>query len=123
MIKVLLVDDSTIFRKTIKTTLNRYPEIQVIGECKDGTEVIPFLQHLKPDVILMDNCMPILNGIETTQLVNHLFPEIKIIGLSCNDDVLTKNAFFENGAVEFLSKYETDNDILVLKINNCCLIV
>ena len=123
MIKVLLVDDSVLVRKTIKTTLNRHPEIQVIGECKDGTEVIPFLQHLKPDVILMDNCMPVLNGIETTQQVNHLFPEIKIIGLSCNDDVVTKNAFFESGAVEFLSKYEMDNDVLIFKINNCCLVV
>ncbi|MBQ21647.1 MAG: hypothetical protein CMD31_12905 [Flavobacteriales bacterium] len=123
MIKVLLVDDSAIVRKAIKTILNRHPEIQVIGECKDGEEVIPFLQHQKPDVILMDSNMPVLNGIEATKLVNHLFPEIKVIGLSCHDDIVTKNAFFENGAVGFLSKYETTNEKLVLKINNCCLIM
>lgn len=123
MIKVLLVDDSAIIRKAIKTTLSKNSEIQVIGECKDGKEVIPFLQHHQPHVILMDYSMPILDGIETTRQVNHLFFGIKIIGLSCNDDVAIKNAFFENGAVEFLSKYEINNDILTLKINNCCLIV
>ncbi len=120
MIKVLLVDDSAIVRKTIKTTLHNHPEIQVIGECEDGKEVIPLLQHLKPDVILMDYRMPILNGIETTKLVKDLFPEIKVIGFSCNDDIITKEAFLKNGAVEFLSKYETDNDVLILKINGCC---
>jgi len=46
MIKVLLVDDSAIIRKSIKSILDNQPEIQVIGECKDGKEVIPFLQHL-----------------------------------------------------------------------------
>lgn len=120
MIKVLLVDDSAIVRKSIKSNLDKQPEIQVIGECKDGKEVIPFLQHLKPDVILMDYRMPLLNGIETTKLVKDLFPEIKVIGFSCNDDIITKEAFFENGAVEFLSKYEADNNLLVSKINNCC---
>lgn len=120
MIKVLLVDDTAFVRKSIKLALDNQPEIQVVGECKDGTEVIPFLQHLKPDVILMDCCMPTLSGIETTKLVKDLFPEIKVIGFSCNDDLMTKEAFFENGAVGFLSKYEADHDLLVSKITNCC---
>lgn len=118
MIKVLLVDDSAIIRKSIKTILDNQPEIQVIGECKDGKEVIPFLQHIKPDIILMDYRMPIVNGIEATKLVIELFPEIKIIGFSCDDDSTTKEAFFKSGAVEFLSKYETDNETLVFKITN-----
>lgn len=101
MIKVLLVDDNAIVRKAIKTTLSKKSKIQVIGECKDGSEVISFLQDLKPDVILMDYRMPLLNGIETTKLVKDLFPEIKVIGFSCNDDLTTKEAFLKNGAVGF----------------------
>jgi len=113
MIKVLLVDDSAIIRKSIKSILNNTLEIQVIGECKDGKEVIPFLQHLKPDVILMDNCMPILNGIETTKLVKELFPEIKVIGFSCDDDICSRKKFLESGADEFLSKFATDRLTLI----------
>ena len=120
MIKVLLVDDNASVRESIKYNLDKHPKIQIIGECKDGKEVIPFLQRLKPDVILMDYRMPILNGIETTKLVKDLFPKIKVIGFSCNDDIITKEAFLKNGAAGFLSKYETDNDVLVLEINNCC---
>lgn len=119
MIKVLLVDDSAIIRKAIKTTLSKKSKIQVIGECKDGSEVISFLQDLKPDVILMDYRMPLLNGIETTKLVKDLFPEIKVIGFSCNDDLTTKEAFLKNGAVGFLSKYEANSNILIKEINNC----
>lgn len=118
MIKALLVDDSAILRKSIKTILDNQPKIQVIGECKDGKEVIPFLQHLKPDVILMDYRMPIVNGIDATKQVKELFPDIKIIGFSCDDDLTTKKAFYESGAVEFLSKYEADNETLILKITN-----
>lgn len=121
MIKVLLVDDNASVRESIKYNFDKHPKIQIIGECKDGKEVIPFLQRLKPDVILMDYRMPILNGIETTKLVKNLFPEIKVIGFSCNDDIIIKEAFFENGAVGFLSKYETDHEVLVSKIiNSCC---
>lgn len=120
MIKVLLVDDNAIVRESIKFVLDNTLEIQVVGECEDGKEVIPFLQHLKPDVILMDYCMPVLNGVKTTKLVKDLFPEIKVIGFSSNDDKITKEAFYKNGAVEFLSKYETDHNSLVLKINSCC---
>ncbi|HEY9083996.1 MAG TPA: response regulator transcription factor [Vicingaceae bacterium] len=123
MINVLLVDDNALVRKAIKTILENHPAIQVIGECQDGEEVIPFVQCQQPDVILMDNSMPVLNGIKATKLVRHLFPEIKVIGLSCDDDEVTKNAFLENGAVGFLSKYETTNEKLVLKINTCCLMV
>lgn len=113
MIKVLLVDDSAIVRKSIKSTLDKQSEIQVIGECIDGKEVIPFLQHIKPDVILMDNNMPILNGVETTRLVKKKFPEIKIIGFSCDDSICSRKEFLESGADEFLSKFATDRLTLI----------
>lgn len=116
MIKVLLVDDTAIVRKAIKDMLNKQPEIQVIGECSDGDQVIPFLQHNKPDVILMDYKMPTLNGVEATKLVKEFYPKIKVIGFSCNDDQATKNDFFENGAVGFLSKYNVDNMIIINEI-------
>jgi len=119
MIKVLLVDDNAIIRKAVKDMFNNQPEIKVIGECKDGIEVIPFLQNNDVDVILMDYRMPILNGVEATSLVKKFFPTIKVIGFSCNDEQVTKNDFFESGAVGFLSKYEVEKEIIINEINNC----
>lgn len=119
MIKVLLVDDTAIVRKAIKDMLNKQPEIQVIGECADGNQVIPFLQYHTPNVILMDYRMPILNGVEATKLVKEFYPKIKVIGFSCNDEQITKDNFFESGAVGFLSKYNVDNSSIINEINNC----
>lgn len=116
MIKVLLVDDTAIVRKAIKDMLNKQPEIQVIGECADGNQVIPFLKQNQLDVILMDYQMPILNGVEATRLVKEFYPKIKVIGFSCNDEQITKDDFFESGAVGFLSKYNVDNMIIVNEI-------
>mgnify|MGYP001609453720 CR=1 FL=1 len=121
MIKVLLVDDSAITRKSIKFVLDSQPEIQVIGECADGSQVIPYLQNNNPDVILMDYRMPILDGVEATKLVKDLFPEIKVIGFSCNDDIMTKESFLKNGATGFLSKYKADNEAIIKEINTCYL--
>ena len=119
MIKVLLVDDYIIIRKAIKNILNNQPKIQVIGECSNGNEVIPFIETQMPDIILMDYQMPILNGLETTKLVRKYFPEIKIIGFSSAEDNSIKTAFLQNGACGFLSKYDANIDNLVREINNC----
>lgn len=119
MIKVLLVDDIAIIRKSIKDLLNNHPKIQVIGECADGIEVIPFLEHNKIDVILMDYQMPILNGAEATKLVKEHFPKIKVIGFSSADDESIKAAFIINGACSFLSKYDADMNQLIFEINSC----
>jgi two-component system response regulator DegU len=116
MIKVLLVDDTAIVRKAIKDVLNKQPDIQVIGECTDGDQVMPFLQNNKPDIILMDYKMPTLDGVQATKMVKDIYPEIKVIGFSCNDDQATKNDFYESGAVGFLSKYNVDNMIVVNEI-------
>lgn len=119
MIKALLVDDNALIRNAIKTMLNSEPEIQVIGECTDGSEVISFLEHQKPDVILMDYQMPTLNGAETTKLVKDLFPELKIIGLSSTVDYKTKETFFESGICGFISKYEATQERIVHELSNC----
>ena len=123
MIKILLVDDNAPIRNAIKIMLNNELEIQVIGECSDGSEVIPFLKDTTPDVILMDYQMPILDGVETTKLVKELFPKIKIIGFSSTDDEHIKTAFLIHGACGFLSKYEANSNSLIVEISNCCSVV
>lgn len=119
MIKVLLVDDASFVREAIKNILDNISEIEVIGECSDGNQVIPFLEQHAIDVILMDYQMPKLNGIDTTKLVSNLFPEIKIIGVSFNNEQFIRDAFLANGASLFLSKDAIEPNILISKIINC----
>lgn len=66
-IKVLLADDHQLFREGLKRILNMEDDIEVIGECGDGIQVLEFCNGNKPDIVLMDINMPIENGVEATQ--------------------------------------------------------
>ena len=66
-IRVLLVDDHTLFRSGIKALLQRYPEFEVVGEASDGVEGVKRVAALLPDVVLMDLNMPGLSGLEAVQ--------------------------------------------------------
>ena len=80
--KVLLVDDHKILRQGLKLLLEKQSEIEVIGEAEDGNEAIVMVNHLNPDVIVMDVSMPGLDGIEATRQIVSQHPHIKIIALS-----------------------------------------
>jgi DNA-binding NarL/FixJ family response regulator len=120
MINVLLVDDSVLIRKTIKHLIGNHIEIKIIGECVNGSLVIPFLEQNPVDVILMDYEMPGLDGIDTTRIVKKLFPEVKIIGVSFNNKQFIKNEFLASGASLFLPKDAIEPDMLINEIINCC---
>lgn len=66
-IKIVIVDDSKLTIVGLKTTLNQFEEISVVGEANDGQDAIKAVQELKPDIVLMDIGMPILDGIKATR--------------------------------------------------------
>ena len=85
-IKVLLVDDHTIFRPGLTKLLECYEQIQVVGEAGNGMQAIEKASRLSPNVILMDIKMPRMDGIETIQLIKRDHPEINIVALSMYED-------------------------------------
>lgn len=99
-IKVLLADDHQLFREGLKRILNMEDDIEVIGECGDGIQVLEFCNGNKPDIVLMDINMPIENGVEATQKLREMFPDVKVIILSIHDD--------ESYVFETLRKGRTD---------------
>jgi len=105
LIRVLLVDDSSIFRKSIKQNLNSFREINIIGECSDGSLVIDFIQCNEVDVILMDISMKIMGGIEATKLVKDIYPSVKVIVLTSHDEQYYSDEMLLAGASVFLSKW------------------
>lgn len=88
-IRVLLVDDHAMIRQGLRTMLEAYQDIHVIGEAANGEEAITLAHTLQPDVVLMDTNMPKLNGIEATAVIKRDLPHMAIVGLSVNADGAT----------------------------------
>ena len=84
-IRILLVDDHAILRDGIRSLLEKDTQFKVIGEAGDGRTAIEMTRQLKPDIVLMDVAMPLLNGLEATAQIIQSNPESKVIILSMYD--------------------------------------
>jgi DNA-binding NarL/FixJ family response regulator len=114
MIKIVLVDDEILFRKGISFLLEREKNIEIIYEASNGMELISFLKESseKPDIIVMDLKMPLLNGVEATKILHKDFPAIKIIALTSYDSKSFIANMIQVGAVSYLIKNTTPLELL-----------
>jgi DNA-binding NarL/FixJ family response regulator len=112
-IKIILVDDEVLFRKGISFLLSREENIEVIFEASDGVELIDFLKgnNPKPDIVIMDLKMPLLNGIEATKIIHRDFSDIKIIALTSYDSKSFIANMIDVGAVSYLVKNATPQEL------------
>src|SRR5918999_1512506 len=85
-IRVLIADDHALFRRGLIMVLESEPDIEVVAEAQDGTEVIVKTEEFVPDVVLMDVRMPKLNGIEAARAIRELVPSVKIVMLTVSDE-------------------------------------
>lgn len=85
-IKVLLADDHQLIRDGIKAILSHVKDIIIVGEAKDGKEVIEQTSALKPDVVIMDIAMPGISGIEATKIIKKDMPETKVLALTQHEN-------------------------------------
>jgi len=112
-IKIILVDDEVLFRKGISYLLSREENIEVLFEASDGVELIQFLRgnNPKPDIVMMDLKMPLLNGIEATKIIHRDFSDIKIIALTSYDSKSFIANMIDVGAVSYLVKNTTPQEL------------
>ena len=103
-ITVLVADDHPVLRHGLAKLLEEQPDIQVVGEAGDGQMVIELARKLKPDVVLMDLGLPIINGFEATRQIVFESPNIRVIGLSMHEEAEMAESMYKAGAVAYLTK-------------------
>ena len=81
-VRILIVDDQELFREGLHTLLSVQPDLQVVGEARNGEEALRLAEDLKPDVVLMDLLLPKLGGIEATEKIRHELPDTQVIALT-----------------------------------------
>ncbi len=104
MQRILLVDDHVLFRKGLTALLSERPDIQVVGEARDGLEAIDAAREFLPDVILMDVNMPRCDGLEATRRIKREMPHVKIVILTVSDDDQHLFEAIKSGAQGYLLK-------------------
>ncbi|MBC3884755.1 response regulator [Undibacterium griseum] len=103
-IKILLVDDHTLFRSGIRLLLQRNPEFEIVGEASDGLEGVKRAKQLRPDVVLMDLNMAGLSGLEAMQLIVEDLPDTAVLMLTVSEEAEDLSTALKNGARGYLLK-------------------
>ena len=110
-IRIVIVDDHSVVRQGLRMFLSLDPELEVIGEANNGQEAVEQVIKLKPDVVLMDLLMPVMDGITATQIIRKEHSDTEVIALtSVLEDTAVVNAV-RAGAIGYLLK-DTQGDEL-----------
>lgn len=114
-IRLLLVDDHHVVRQGLRMFLDSEPEFEIVGEATNGQQAVELVLKLQPDVVLMDILMPVMNGIEATNIIRREAPDTEIIALtSVLEDSVVVNVI-RAGAIGYLLK-DTDSPELIRAI-------
>jgi len=111
-LRVLLVDDSAKVRRTLSALLSALPEVEVVGEARDGLEAIDAAGKLLPDLIVLDLRMPKLNGFEVLKAVKKERRECLVIVFSAIADEVCRQKCLELGAHQFFDKVTQFDEFL-----------
>lgn len=111
-ITVLLADDHTVVRQGLRALLGGETDLEVVGEAENGRQAVKLANELKPDVVLMDVAMPLLNGMEATRQIVKSLPRTKVLILSTYGQDEYVRQVTQAGAAGYLLKHTAANDLL-----------
>jgi DNA-binding NarL/FixJ family response regulator len=111
IIKIIIVDDHTIFKTGLEILLNRIPHVKVIGDADSREQLFNLLGKNIPDIIFMDINLGYENGIKITKEVLSKYPAIKVIALTMSEEVTDFNAMLSVGASGFLLKNVKEKEL------------
>jgi two-component system chemotaxis response regulator CheB len=111
-IRVMVADDSAFMRKVLQSILIADPQLEVIGEARDGREAVSLAESLKPDVITMDINMPHMDGLQATEVIMSSHPRpIVIVSSESREGADTTLKALELGAIDFVAKPSSGIDL------------
>ena len=112
MIKVLIADDQELIRQSLSIILCLKEEISVVGGVGDGTEVLEFIAKEKPDIILMDIGMPVVDGYQATDAIRQLSSDIPIVAVTAFAYDEDRRKVMSRGFNGYLSKPLNKDELL-----------
>ena len=110
--RILIADDHGIVREGLKSLIEQQPDMEVIGEAKDGNTAVQLTKELSPDVVIMDVSMPNLNGVEATKYIIQHKPDVKVILLSMHTDSHIVKESLKAGASGYVLKSYLFDELL-----------
>ena len=110
-ITLFVVDDHTLFRRGLIALLQQYPGLEVVGEAGDAAQAMRLAPPLQPDVVLLDNHLPGVAGIDSVKELRRLMPRARVLMLTVSEDAQDLSAALRNGAQGYLLK-SIDGDVL-----------
>jgi DNA-binding NarL/FixJ family response regulator len=102
--KILIVEDHAIFREGLKRVIEAMPEVELIGEAENGAQFLDLLKKRKPDIVLLDIKMPVMDGIEATEKALTLYPKLKIVILTMFGEEEYLYSLIQKGISGFMLK-------------------
>ncbi len=111
-VRILLADDHTILRDGIRALLEDEPDMIVVGEAEDGRTAVKLACQSKPDVVLMDIAMPLLNGLEATRQIKHDCPQVKVLILTMHENEEYIRQVLASGAMGYILKDAAAHELL-----------
>jgi DNA-binding NarL/FixJ family response regulator len=105
-IRVLIADDDFAFLESLQALIDRQPELAVVGRAVDGLEAIELAEHLRPDAVVLDLHMPLLDGVSAATRLRQDHPNVCLIALTGDEAPALHRAVREAGADEVLLKSE-----------------
>jgi len=118
-IKILLADDHQIVLKGISFFLSMQSDFEIVGEAQNGQEAVDMTESLRPDIVLMDLNMPVMDGIEASRRIAECRPEVKVLVLTSFSDRSHVVPALRAGAIGYMLK-EVEPDQLVEAIRSAC---
>jgi len=111
-LRILLADDHTVVRAGLRVLLEKTPNLEVVEETENGRQAVELAAALKPDVVVMDVGMPMLNGIEATKQIANQCPETRVVILSMHSDETYVMRALQAGACGYLLKDSAAVDLI-----------